>query len=166
MDTGPCGGSVKRIACGSSCKRVAVLFKGVSIEAKEEPGPTSREHVFTENSIKVTIKNDSGIQISIEDIRLMFSRNHGFPVLPQAPTGRDHLSLPAPLDSGRSLTWHFPAERMASFLDNLSTKSAASRGVANLRPRVTTTTGRTYKGRKFTFSLNVNSHWGLGRPRP
>ena len=141
-------------------KGCQILSKGVSIEVKEEPGPTSREHGFTENSIKVTIKNDSGMQISIEDIRLMFSRSHGFPVLTQVPTGRDHPSLPAPLDSGRSLTWHFPAERMAGFLDNLSTKSAASRGVANLRPRVTTTTGRTYKGRKFTFSLNVNAHWG------
>ena len=142
-----------------AAKLIRFLSRGVSIEATEEQGPTNWEHGFTENSIKVTIRNGSGEQISIGEIRLMFTRKHGFPVLPKAPTGGENPTLPATLDSGRSMSWHFPTERMAHLLKDLSLDSYSKTGVGKLQPRFSTTTGRSYKGRRFSFSLDVNAHW-------
>ena len=135
------------------------LFNGVSIESQEEPGPTTREHGFTESSVKVTVKNDSGQQLSIVDVRLMFTRSHGFPVLPEAPPLRSHSPLPAILDTGASISWHFPSEKMARFLHDVSLGTADKTRLARLRPRITTAAGKTYKGGAFDFSLDVNSHW-------
>ncbi len=133
--------------------------RGVRIETEEESGPVSREHGFTENAVKVTIKNTSGTKIEIQDIRLMFAKTHGFPVLPTAPPLRSHFQLPATLDSGVAKAWYFPAEQLARHLKALSSKPMTKGGKTKLRPWVTTTTGKVYRGTAFRFSMDVNSDW-------
>ena len=140
-------------------KGYQALTKRVHIETDEARGPTTREHGFTESSVRVTIKNDSGEQLSVTDIRLMFCRRYGFPVLTDAPLLRSHPSLPAVLNSGTSMTWHFPAEKMAGVLTNLSLVPSGQSVSTNLRPRITTAGGKVYKGKSIEFSIDVNSHW-------
>ena len=124
------------------------IFKSVNIETHEERGPTTRKEGFTESSVKVSVKNNTGHQLSIVDVRLMFSGSHGFPVLPEAPSLRKHPALPATLNTGESIAWHFPAEKMARFLTDVSLPPAEQKPLVKLRPRVTVATGKVYKGRK------------------
>ena len=133
--------------------------RGIRIDIAEERGPTSVEYGFTENSVKVTIKNESGEKIEVQDIRLMFARTYGVPVLLEAPPPRSHSQLPAILDSGIAENWHFPAEKIASLIGNLSSKPITKDRVAKIRPQVTTTTGRVYRGPICRFSVDINSHW-------
>lgn len=134
-------------------------YGGIRIEIEEERGPTSREHGFTEKAVKVTVKNQSGVAIEIQDIRLMFTRTHGIPVMPVAPPPRSHSELPETLDPGTAKNWYFPAEKLASLLRLLSSKAVSEDGLAELRPRVTSATGKVYRGSACQFSMNVESHW-------
>ena len=133
--------------------------RGIRIETSEERGPVSPEYGFTEKAVKVTTKNESGARIEIQDIRLMFAGPYGVPVLPEAPAPRSHSQLPTALDSGAAKTWYFPAEQLASLIGNISLKPISEDSKAKLRPWVTTTTGKVYKGSTCQFGLDINSHW-------
>ena len=136
-----------------------IVRGGIRIETVEERGPTTREYGFSEKAVKVTIRNASGAKIEIQDIRLMFAKTYGVPLLPKAPPPRSHSQLPATLNSGGAQSWYFPAEKLASHLQSLTSKSIAERGITKLRPRVATSKGKVYKGATFRFSLDINSHW-------
>ena len=132
---------------------------GIRIEIEEERGPVGREYGFTEKAVKVTVKNQSDVAIEIQDIRLMFTKTHGVPVMPEAPPLRSHSVLPETLASGAAQSWYVPAEKLASLLRFLSWKPVSEDCLANLRPRVTSATGKVYRGSAFRFSKDVESHW-------
>ena len=132
---------------------------GINIEVEEERGPISREHGFTEKAVKVTVKNQSRVPIEIQDIRLMLTRKHGVPVMPEAPPLRSHSELPETLEYGTAKSWYFPAEKLASLMRYLSSKPVSENGVIKLRPQVTSTIGKVYEGSAFRFSLDVEAHW-------
>ncbi len=132
---------------------------GIRIEIEEERGPVGREYGFTEKAVKVTVKNQSDVAIEIQDIRLMFTKTHGVPVMPEAPALRSHSVLPETLASGAAQSWYVPAEKLASLLRFLSWKPVSEDCLANLRPRVTSATGKVYRGSAFRFSKDVESHW-------
>ena len=132
--------------------------RGVRIETAEERGPIRREYGFTEKAVKVTIQNESSTKIEIQDIRLMFAGIYGVPVMPKAPLPRSHSQLPTPLESGAAESWYFPAEQLASLIGNLAAKRISKENVAKLRPRVTTTTGKVFRGATRRFSLDIDSH--------
>ena len=73
--------------------------RGIRTETEEERGHISREYGFTEKAAKVTVKNESGDEIEVQNIRLMFTGTYGVPVLPDAPLSRSNPKLPATLDS-------------------------------------------------------------------
>ena len=132
---------------------------GIRIEIGEERGPVSREYGFTEKTVKVTVKNQSDRAIEIQDVRLMFTKTHGVPVMPDAPPLRSHAALPTTLEPETTKSWYFPAEKLASLLQSLSPKQVSEKPVAILRPRVTSATGRVYRGSDWRFSMDVDTHW-------
>lgn len=132
---------------------------GIRIDIGEERGPVSREHGFTEKAVKITVNNQSDRAIDIQDVRLMFTKTHGVPVMPNAPPPRSHDSLPTTLEPETTKSWYFPAEKLASLLQSLSPKEVSDKTVAKLRPRVTSTTGRVYRGSDWRFSIDVATHW-------
>ena len=105
----------------------APAHRGEAVE--EERGPTSREFGFTEKAVKVTVKNVSSATMTIQDIRLMFTREYGAPVLTEAPTARSHPTLPAKLDPGTGDSWYFPAGKLSSLLELLLGSTHLSRAV-------------------------------------
>lgn len=131
----------------------------IRIDVVEEPGPTTRGLGFTEKAIKVTVSNHSAATIQIQDIRLMFAGGYGVPVPVEAPPGRSHPELPAKLSPESSGNWYFPAERLASLLGALSTRSVAERPSPKLYPRLTTATGKIHRGHSVRFNTDVNAHW-------
>lgn len=133
--------------------------RGIRIEIGEERGPVSREHGFTEKTVKVTVKNQSDNAIEIRDVRLMFTKAHGVAVMAEAPPPRSHDALPTTLEPETAKSWHFPAEKLASLLQSLSPKQVPEKPVATLRPRVTSATGRVYRGSEWRFSTDVDTHW-------
>ena len=132
---------------------------GIRIEIGEERGPVSREYGFTQKAVKVTVTNQIDRAIEIQDVRLMFTKTHGVPVMAEAPPPRSHPALPTTLDPESAKSWYVPAENLASLLQHLSSKQVSEKGVAKLRPRVTSTTGRVYRGSDWRFSTDVGSHW-------
>ena len=133
--------------------------RSIRIAVAEEKGPTIIQYGFTEKAVKVTVKNGSSAKIEIRDIRLMFAGSYGAPVLPEAPQARSHRQLPAALESGISETWYFPAEKLASLISHLSAQPISTNKKVKLRPRITTTTGRIFRGPTHQFSIDVDSHW-------
>lgn len=133
----------------------------VRIETSLEPGPTIREYGFTETSVNVTIKNESGNIVQIQDIRLMFCGDYGVKVLPEAPKPRSHPKLPARIEHDSVETWYFPAEKLAMLLQNYWSEGVPREKKVKLRPMATTTTGKIYKGSAFRFSLDYNSYWPM-----
>ena len=132
---------------------------GILIEIGEERGPVSREYGFTEKTVKVAVKNQSDRGVEIQDVRLMFTKTHGIPVMAEAPPPRSHDALPTTLEPEMTKSWHFPAEKLASLLKSLSAKQVSEKPVAKLRPRVTSATGRVYRGSDWRFSMDVDTHW-------
>ena len=136
-------------------------LRSIRVSVTERSGPTSHEHGFAEKAVEVTVMNRGAAKVEIQDIRLIFARNYGASLI-KAPLPRSHPELPATLDSGTAEVWYFPAEKLASLLQSLSSKFSAGQRVAKLRPRVTTTTGKVYRARRtLPFSMDVNSHWQL-----
>ena len=132
--------------------------RGVRVSTDEVPGPTTTEYGFSQSSVRVVIANKSGTAVQIQDIRLMFARRFGAPLV-KAPPPRENPELPAAIEPGTATTWYFPAETLAIMLGNLSSESPKKRSDAKLRARVATATGRVYRGRRLTFSLDPNKHW-------
>ena len=132
---------------------------GIRIETEEERGPVSHEHGFTEKAVKVTVRNQGDKAIEIQDIRLMFTKTHGVPVMPEAPPPRSHAELTETLDPGAAKSWYFPAEKLAYLLRLLSSKPVSEDGVAMLHPRLKSATGKVYRGAACRFSMDVESHW-------
>ena len=132
--------------------------RGVRIHVVEEKGPTSQEYGFTEKAVKVTIGNESGTTVHIQDIRLMFSPPFGLPVPLNAPPPRSHPALPATVASGTTMSWYFGAEKLSLFLKPLFSETSTTETEVKLRPRILTTTGKTYRGSAFRLSLDVNAH--------
>lgn len=132
--------------------------RSIRVSVTTARGPTSREYGFTETSLKVTVKNNRSSEVSIQDIRLMFAQEYGLPVT-EAPPPRSHPELPLTMGAGTTETWHFPAEKLATLLGNISSEFPERQTVAKLRPQATTTTGKVYRGRSFRFSMDINSHW-------
>ena len=131
----------------------------IRIETTLEPGPTSVQYGFTETAVTVTIKNESGNSIEIQDIRLIFCGVYGIGVLPEAPKPRSHPQLPALVEHGTTETWYFPGSKLAILLQHYRSERVPREKKARLRPRVTATTGKIYKGPAFRFSLDYNSYW-------
>ena len=129
----------------------------IKVEMIEELGPTSWEFGFTQNALKVTIRNASRVDVEIEGICLMFSRGWGFPFSPDAPPPRHHPLFPVIIRSGSQENWYFPAEQLCNSLNHIAL-AADQRTYVKVWPRVFTATGRVYKGRKFKFSLDMRSH--------
>lgn len=134
---------------------------GIRIETVVERGPVSSKYGFTETAVKVTIANESGTPIGIQDTRLMLCHaygilcgTYGVSVPPEAPQPRSHPKLPAHLASGTVESWYFPAEKLSGLLQKMTRKHTAI-----LRPRFTTISGRVYTGSAFRFSTDPNSHW-------
>ena len=135
------------------------LRRGIRVQIAEERGPTTRELGFTEKAVKVNIRNRRATKVEIQDIRLMFRGAYGVPVPPEAPPPRSHSALPVVLDPGSAKTRYFPAEKLAGLIGWLSSKPVHAESMGRLRPRVTTATGRVYRGPVHRFCLDVNSHW-------
>ena len=133
--------------------------RGIRVQVAEERGPMSRQFGFTEKAVKVTIRNKRATRVEIQDIRLMFRGVYGVPVRPEAPPPRSHSALPVVLDPGSAKSWYFPAEKLAGLIGWLSSKPVHAQSRARLRPRVTTASGRVYRGPVQRFCLDVNSHW-------
>ena len=133
--------------------------RGVRFDVVKERGPASREYGFTEAAVKVTIRNESGHSIQVRNIHLMIDRHYGVPVLKDAPPARSHPELPASLGSGTASSWYFGAEKLSTFLRTLYAEALSDETTVKLRPRVTTTTGKTYLGSYFQMSLDPSSHW-------
>ena len=134
----------------------------IRVETMLEPGPTSREHGFTETAIKITVVNESESVIRIKDIRLMFYGAFGASVEPTAPEGRSHPELPVSLDSGTKENWYIPAEKLSDLLYNLyhpSTTTVPETRTVTLHARCITGTGRAYKSPTFQFPTDSNVHW-------
>ena len=132
--------------------------KGIYIDTKLERGPTSREHGFTETAVKVTLMNETGQRLTIQDIRLMFCGTHGLPVLPQAPVPRSHPTLPAPIDSGSAATWYFGVETVAQFFQTVSDPASKTQQV-RVRPKFTTVTRKTFTDRTIRLSTDVDAYF-------
>ena len=134
----------------------------IRIMTATEQGPTSRELGFTETAVKITIWNQSGKDIQIKDIRLMFCGNFGAPVAQEAPPGRSHRELPVSLTSGADENWFIPAQRLSELLRSLyhpqQMVDPAMKNV-KLHARCMTGTGKVYKSPSFMFSTDPNSHW-------
>lgn len=127
-----------------------------------ERGPTSRESGFTEPAVKITVMNRGSHDVRIKDIRLMFCGVFGAPVAPEAPAGRSHRELPASLAPGSEENWYIPAEELSDLLRSLqhpSKKSGMETCTVKLYTRCTTGTGKVYKGSRFPFSTDSNTHW-------
>ena len=133
--------------------------RDVHVRTDEVAGPTTVKYGFSESAVRVVVANKSTTTVEIQDIRLMFARRFGVPLL-EAPPPRTHPELPASIDPGAATTWYFPAERLAFMLGNLSAESPKGRGSdTNLRARVVTATGNVYQGRRQMFSLDTNKAW-------
>ena len=128
------------------------------IDAKLERGPTSREYGFTETAVKVTLMNDTGQRLTIQDIRLMFSSTHGLPVPPEAPVPRSHPTLPAHIESGSAETWYFGAEKVAAFFQMVLDPAAKIEKV-RVQPKFTTVTGKVFTGRTIRLSTDVDAYF-------
>ena len=135
-----------------------IAHRSIRVSTAKKSGPTSVEFGFTEASGEVAVLNRKGEAVDIEDLRLMFARRHGAP-LPEPPPPRTLPELPARLEPGAEETWHFPAEKLASLLQFLSSMPSPGRRTAKLRPCVATTAGKVYRGRSIRFSMDVDSHW-------
>lgn len=135
------------------------LRRSVRIEITEERGPVSRQYGFTEKSVNVTVKNHSGADMTIEDVRLMFTNAYGAPVLSEAPQPRSHPKLPVTLDSGTVKIWYFPAEKLSSLLQSLSVEPQKNGERVKVWPRVTTSSGDGFRGPSLWLSTDPNSHW-------
>ena len=136
-----------------------VSTKKVQVSTQEERGPVSYEHGFPEKAIKVTVRNQGGEAKQIQDLRLIFSGIYGLPVPSQAHASHTHVLLPATLEGGVTESWYFPAEKVASAIGNLSSKTLAQQGKVRLYPQVIDAGGKVYRGPRFGLSLDVNSHW-------
>ena len=133
---------------------------GIRMEAVLESGPVSREYGFTEKAVKITVANESGTKIGIQDIRLMFCGAYGAPVAPEAPPERSHPELPVSLDSGAMQDWYIPAEKLSGLLGTLHhNPSPTTTATVKLYPQCITATGKIYKGLAFEFSTDPNSHF-------
>ena len=133
--------------------------RGIRFDVVKERGPTSQEYGFTEPAVKVTIRNESGNPIEVRNIHLMIDRHYGVPVQKDAPDARSHPALPVALGSGTATSWYFGAEKLSVFLRYLYAEADSGETTVKLRPRITTTTGKTYGGSYFQLSLDPNSHW-------
>ena len=132
--------------------------KGVDVETQLERGPTSWEYGFTETGVKVTLMNKTGQRMTIKDVRLMFSRHHGLPVLPEAPVPRSHPILPTDIEPESATTWYFGAEQVAKFFQTVL-DPAAKIDTVSVHPQFTTVTGRTFRGHRIRLSTDVNAYW-------
>ena len=133
--------------------------RGVRFDVVKERGPTSREYGFTETAVKVTVRNETGNSIEVRNIHLMIARDYGVPVPKDAPVPRCHPALPVAVSSGTAATWYFGAEQLSGFLSRLYAEAHSDDTSVKLRPQVTTTTGKTYRGSHFQLSLDPSSHW-------
>ena len=68
-------------------------LRRVRIDFRNEPGPVSVSHGFTQASVAVTVTNKSRNSEEISDLRIMFEKRYGIP-LSTPPPGRDHPKLP------------------------------------------------------------------------
>ena len=84
----------------------------VRVSTDEVPGPTTVEYGFSQSSVRVVVVNRGGERVEIQDIRLMFARRFGVPLM-EAPPPLTHLALPAAADPGTRTMWYFPAETLA-----------------------------------------------------
>ena len=132
--------------------------KGVDVETQLERGPTSWELGFTETGVKVTLMNKTGQRMTIKDVRLMFSRQHGLPVMPEAPKPRSHPKLPADIEPESVATWYFGAEKIAAFF-HMVLAPAAKTDTVSVHPQFTTVTGRVFRGPRIRLSTDVNAYW-------
>ena len=65
---------------------------GIRVETARECGPVSRELGFTEPAIKISVVNKGDKEVTIKNIRLMFCREFGASVAPEAPPGASENS--------------------------------------------------------------------------
>lgn len=127
----------------------------VRVSTDEVPGPITREYGFSQSSVRVVVANKGGNEVEIQEVRLMFARGFGFPLM-EAPAPRTHPGLPAVIGPGTRATWYFPAETVAIMLGKVSLKPHAKKRDAKLRARVVTSVGGVHRGRRHKFSLDIN----------
>ena len=84
-----------------------------------ESGPTTHSLGFTEPALRVILSNGGKGAVRVTDLRLMFSGPFGLPVLPEAPAGRSHPTLPARIATAEELVWYFPAQVTSRTLNAL-----------------------------------------------
>lgn len=135
----------------------------IRIKTAIEQGPTNgRELGFTEPAVKITVMNVSSKDITIKDIRLMFSGAFGASVAPEAPAGRSHRALPVSLASGAEENWYVPAEKLSGLLRSLHHPPSLAGSVVDqvkLHARCIIGTGKVCKSSDFLLSTDPDSHW-------
>lgn len=133
----------------------------IRIEIDINSGPTTVKTGFTEAAVEVSITNSHPIHpVKIDDLRLMFSKNYGAPVLPNAPQNRDHQVLPAEIAPQSTQTWYFHAEKLSSLLENLyRPPKLIRRREVQLYIQCILGTKRVLRGPWFMFTTDQNSHF-------
>ena len=112
--------------------------------------------------LQISVTNKSDKDITIEGLRIMFSRCFGAPVLSDAPSGYSHQHLPAVLSSGTEQSWYVSVEDLSALLETLHCPVRPS-DVPNtreikLRVKCTTITETVYKSSAFLFPQEPSSN--------
>ena len=131
------------------------------IEIDISAGPTSVKHGFTQAAIELSITNRHMSQsMNVDDLRLMFSKDYGAPVLREAPTARTHPILPAMIGPQSTELWYFHAEDLSRLLANLyrPAKPIKRREVL-LHVQCTLGTRKVSRGPWFMFTTDQQAHF-------
>ena len=132
--------------------------KGIYIDTRLERGPTSYEYGFTETAVKVTLRNETGRKLTIQDIRLMVCGAYGIPIPSAAPVPRCHPTMPADIETESGEIWYFGAEQVVKFF-HYSLEPNSKRKHVKVRPKFTTAAGKVFKGAPIRLSTDANAYW-------
>ena len=127
--------------------------------------PERRDLGFIGPVLQINVTNKSDKDLTIKDLRIMFCRCFGMPVLPYAPTGYSHPNFPAVLPSETEESWYIPVENASNLLRRLHHPSRLH-GISNtteikVRVKCTTTTKTVYRSSAFLFSKVPDSDFLL-----
>ena len=131
------------------------------IEIDINAGKTSVKHGFTPAAIEVSITNQhTSRSMKVDDLRLMFSKDYGAPVLGEAPTARTHAILPATIRPQSTEQWYFHAEDLSRLLANLYRPSKPiKRREVLLHVQCTLGTREVLPGPWFMFTTDQQAHF-------
>ena len=125
-----------------------------------ENGPTTRSLGFTEPALRVTVSNTGSRAVRVTDLRLVFSGPFGLPVLPEAPNGRSHPTLPARIATAEELVWYFPAQVTSRTLNALFMPSRRTgHDVVTVYVRCRFSSGMVCVSRLVRFPTDSEVHW-------